>query len=70
MLGFRRGGYRYCPKCKDKKLPDRLLCDDTVTMFNIVNTYTRAAQFKDLPAETSYRRQKVGGNILGMLKQR
>jgi hypothetical protein len=39
------------------------------TMFHIVNTYTRAAQFKDLPAETSYRLQKVGGNILGMLKQ-
>jgi hypothetical protein len=39
------------------------------TMFAIVNTYTRAAQFKDLPAETSYRLQKVGGNILGMLKQ-
>jgi hypothetical protein len=38
------------------------------TMFHIVNTYTRAAQFKDLPAETSYRLQKVGGNILGMLK--
>ena len=39
------------------------------TIFHIVNTYTRAAQFKDLPAEASYRLQKVGGNILGMLKQ-
>ena len=39
------------------------------TMFNIVNTYTRATQFKDLPAETCYGLQKVGGNILGMLKQ-
>jgi hypothetical protein len=38
-------------------------------MFNIVNTYTRAAQFKDSPAETSYGLQKVGDNILGMLKQ-
>jgi hypothetical protein len=38
------------------------------TMFHIVNAYTRAAQFEGLSAETSYRLQKVGGNILGMLK--
>jgi len=37
------------------------------TMFNLVNTYTRAAQFKRLTAETSYRLQRIGGNILGML---
>ncbi len=37
------------------------------TMFNVVNTYTRAAQFETLPAESAYRLQKVGGNILGML---
>ncbi|MHA2279202.1 MAG: DUF932 domain-containing protein, partial [Candidatus Kariarchaeaceae archaeon] len=37
------------------------------TMFNIVNTYTRAAQFKGLSAENSYHLQRVGGNILGML---
>ena len=37
------------------------------TMFNIVNTYTRAAQFKGLSAEKSYHLQRVGGNILGML---
>jgi len=30
--------------------------------------YTRAAQFQGLSAESSYRLQKVGGNILGMLK--
>jgi hypothetical protein len=38
------------------------------TMFNVVNAYTRAAQFQDLPAEASYRLQKVGGAILGMVK--
>jgi hypothetical protein len=38
------------------------------TMFHIVNCYTRAAQFQGLSAESSYRLQKVGGNILGMLK--
>jgi len=38
------------------------------TMFNIVNTYTRASQFPGLPAESSYQLQRVGGNILGMLK--
>ena len=36
-------------------------------MFAIVNTYTRAAQWDPLSAESSYRLEKVGGNILGML---
>lgn len=38
-------------------------------MFHIVNAYTGAAQFKGLSAESSYRLHKVGGIILGMLKQ-
>jgi hypothetical protein len=37
------------------------------TMFAMVNTYTRASQFKSLSAENSYQLQRVGGNILGML---
>ena len=37
------------------------------TMFNVVNTYARAAQFKGLTAESSYGLQKVGGDILTML---
>ena len=37
------------------------------TMFAVVNTYTRASQFKGLSAENSYQLQRVGGNILGML---
>jgi hypothetical protein len=37
------------------------------TMFAVVNTYTRASQFKSLSAENSYQLQRVGGNILGML---
>ena len=36
-------------------------------MFAVVNTYTRASQFRDLSAENSYHLQRVGGNILGML---
>ena len=36
-------------------------------MFAVVNTYTRASQFKDLSVENSYQLQRVGGNILGML---
>ena len=36
-------------------------------MFAVVNSYTRAAQFKGLSAESSYRLQRVGGNVLGML---
>jgi len=34
------------------------------TMFHVVNAYTRAAQFEGLPAEASYRLQKVG--IIGI----
>jgi hypothetical protein len=37
------------------------------TMFALVNTYTRASQYKGLSAENSYQLQRVGGNILGML---
>ncbi len=37
------------------------------TLFNVVNTYTRAAQFEGLTAEASYRLQRIGGNILGMM---
>ena len=37
------------------------------SMFNVINAYTRAAQFEALPAESSYRLQRVGGDILDML---
>jgi hypothetical protein len=37
------------------------------TMFNVVNTYTRAAAMDGLPAESSFRLQRVGGEVLGML---
>jgi len=36
-------------------------------MFAVVNTYTRAAQWNELSAESSFRLSRVGGNILGML---
>jgi hypothetical protein len=36
-------------------------------MFHVVNTYTKASQMEGLPAESSYRLQKVGGEVLGML---
>jgi hypothetical protein len=38
------------------------------TMFHVVNAYTRAAQFEELSAESSYRLQKVGGEILEMVQ--
>jgi len=38
------------------------------TLFHVVNVYTRAAQFEGLSAEASYRLQKVGGMVLGMVK--
>lgn|GEM_PF-3465210 len=37
-------------------------------MFSVVNAYTRGAKFRGLSAESGYRLQKVGGNILAMLK--
>ena len=37
------------------------------TLFAVVNTYTRAAQWDQLTAESSFRLSRVGGNILGML---
>jgi hypothetical protein len=37
------------------------------TMFAVVNTYTRAAAMEGLPAESSFRLQRVGGEVLGML---
>jgi hypothetical protein len=37
------------------------------TMFAVVNTYTRASQYGGLPAESSWKLQRVGGNVLGML---
>jgi hypothetical protein len=38
------------------------------TMFHVVNAYPRAAQLEGLPAEPSYRLQKVGGMVLGMIE--
>ncbi len=38
------------------------------TMFHLVNAYTRAAEYEGLSAEASYRLQKVGGMVLGMVK--
>jgi hypothetical protein len=38
------------------------------TMFNVVNAYTRAAAMEGLQAESSFRLQRVGGEVLGMLQ--
>ena len=38
------------------------------TMFAIINTYTKAAQYSGLPAASSFKLEKVGGAILGMVK--
>lgn len=37
------------------------------SMLAVVNTYTRASQYEGLPAESSWKLQRVGGNVLGML---
>ena len=38
-----------------------------LTMFSVVNTYTKASQHELLSAESRFRLQKVGGAILGMV---
>ena len=37
------------------------------TLFHVINTYTRAAQYQELMAEESYRLQQTGGEILNMV---
>jgi hypothetical protein len=38
------------------------------TIFDIIQGYTRGAQFAGLTAESGYRLQKVGWNILAIVK--
>jgi len=37
------------------------------TMFHIINAYTKGAQFNNLSAESSFKLQRTGGNILAMV---
>jgi hypothetical protein len=37
------------------------------TMFSVINSYTKAAQYELLSAESRFRLQKVGGMVLGMV---
>ena len=38
-----------------------------IMMFAVVNACTKARQFMGLSAESSYKLQRVAGNVLGML---
>ncbi len=38
------------------------------TMFHVINVYTKAAQYPELPADSGYKLQKVGGMILGTVR--
>ena len=38
-------------------------------MFHVINSYTRGAQFKVLPAEGSYHLERVGGLILALVRK-
>jgi len=38
------------------------------TMWDVINVYTRSAQHKELSAQASYKLQKVGGDILALVK--
>jgi hypothetical protein len=37
------------------------------TLFEIINSYTKASQFTDLPVQSQYKMQKIGGEILSMV---
>jgi hypothetical protein len=39
-----------------------------MTMFHVINAYTRAAHDGDLTAEEEYRLERIGGIILSMVK--
>ena len=39
------------------------------TMFNVINAYTRAAQDKELTGEESHKLERVGGEILALVKR-
>jgi hypothetical protein len=38
------------------------------TMFAVVNAYTKGAQYPGLPADSAYRLEKVGGDILSLVR--
>jgi hypothetical protein len=38
------------------------------TMFSVINAYTRAAQAQELPPQDSYKFEKIGGQILALVK--
>ena len=38
------------------------------TMFHVINTYTKASQFHALSAESSYKLQRIGGNLLDTVR--
>ena len=46
------------------------MLEDGATMFNVINSYTRAAQGTEMTAEEAYRLEKVGGQILALVKPR
>lgn len=37
------------------------------TMFDVINAYTRGAQYNKLNAESSYRLNRIGGDILALV---
>ena len=39
------------------------------TMFHVVNAYTKAAQYEELPADSVHRLQRVGGSVLAMVRE-
>jgi hypothetical protein len=41
--------------------------ENGISMFHILNSYTKAAQYPDLPAQSAYKLSKVGGEILSMV---
>jgi len=40
-----------------------------LTMFQVINAYTRAAKDSSLSSEESYKLERIGGLILSMVKQ-
>jgi hypothetical protein len=51
-----------------KNVEKAFYLEDGETMFSVINAFTRAAQESDLSASESYKLEKVGGQILSLVK--
>lgn len=57
------------PQAETEIVKQAYFVEEGATMFHIINAFTRAAQFPELAIEASHQLERIGGAILGMVKQ-